>query len=146
MKDVVAIVEGQTEQAFVREQLAPHLAAQNINMWATLSGRMHKHGGVTKWESVRSDILRLLAVRKDRICTTMFDFYGMPKSWPGREEAAGDQVFEKGNFVEQRTFEDIAKNAGKHFRESRFTPYVPMYEFEALLFADTEVLAEGAMP
>lgn len=36
MNDVVAIVEGQTEETFVREQLAPYLAAGNINILSDL--------------------------------------------------------------------------------------------------------------
>lgn len=49
---------------------------------------------------------------------------------------------EIGPFIEAQIGEDIARSMGPSFRSERFIPYVQMYEFEALLFADTSVLAE----
>lgn len=142
MNEVAAIVEGQTEQTFVRYHLAAHLRPRGVNMWATLSGPLGRRGGVGKWESVRGDILRALRQRRGRVCTTMFDFYGMPKDWPGRAEADNVSYGLKGEQVERALLDDLATHAGEDFRPELFIPYVQVHEFEALLFADVAKMAE----
>ncbi len=39
MNELVVIVEGETEQAFVKGQLAEHLSLCGTNTWPVLSGR-----------------------------------------------------------------------------------------------------------
>ena len=146
MSEVVAIVEGQTEQAFVRDQLAPHLGGRGIAIWARLPGRVVRRGGVRAWEAVRGDILRTLRERRGRICTTMFDFYAMPGDWPGRAPAAGMPVEQKGTHVEQALLDDLAAHAGEDFRRELFIPYVQVHEFEALLFSEVATMAEALAP
>lgn len=146
MSDVVAIVEGQTEQAFVRDHLAAHLGGRGISIGARLPGRVVRRGGVRAWESVRGDILRTLRERRGRICTTMFDFYAMRNDWPGRTAAAGMPLEQKGNHVEQAILDDLAMHAGEDFRQELFIPYVQIHEFEALLFADVAKMADVLAP
>jgi hypothetical protein len=85
VNELVVIVEGETEQAFVRDQLAAHLAVHRTNVWPVLPGRHRRHGGVKKWVVAREDILRTL--KESRYCSTMFDYYALPDDWPGRPEA-----------------------------------------------------------
>lgn len=144
MSDVVAIVEGQTEQTFVRDQLAAHLGARGIAIWAVLPGKSRRSGGVKKWDSARGDIIRTL--KEGRYCTTMFDFYGMPVDWPGRAEAASEDWAERGQYVESAVLEDIAECMGGSFNQAQFIPYVQVHEFEALMFADVQQLAETSAP
>jgi len=142
MNEVVAIVEGQTEQTFVRDHLATHLGERGIAISAVLPGRVNRHGGIRQWESVRGDILRTMKQRRGRVCTTMFDFYGMPTDWPGRTRAAGMPLDQKGACAEQALLDDLAAHAGDDFRPDLFIPYVQVHEFEALLFADVAKMAE----
>ncbi len=51
MIELVVIVEGETEQTFVRDQLAAHLALRNSTTWPVLPGRHRHHGGVKKGRS-----------------------------------------------------------------------------------------------
>lgn len=146
MSEIVAIVEGQTEQTFVRDHLAVHLGGRGIAFWARLPGRVVRRGGVRAWESVRGDILRTLRERRGRICTTMFDFYAMPNDWPGRTDAAGMPLEQKGNHVEQKILDDLAACAGDDFRRELFIPYVQVHEFETLLFSDVAKMAETLAP
>jgi len=146
LSEVVAIVEGQTEQAFVREHLAAYLGGCGIAICARLPGRAARRGGVRTWESVRGDILRTLRERRGRICTTMFDFNGMPEDWPGRAPAARMPLTQKGDRVEQALLDDVAAHAGEDFRRELFIPYVQVHEFEALLFADVTKMAEALGP
>ncbi len=141
MNEVVAIVEGQTEKAFVRDLLASHLGARGIALSARLPGRVVRRGGVRPWESVRGDLLRTLRERRGRICTTMFDFYGMPEDWPGRAEAVDMPLDRRGDHVEKALLDDLAAHAGEDFRPELFIPYVQVHEFEALLFADVAKMA-----
>jgi len=140
MSEIVAIVEGETEQTFVRGQLAAHLGSRGITIWAVLSGKAHRHGGVRKWEGARADILRSL--REGRYCTTMFDYYGMPPHWPGRETAQELPWHERATHVEAEVRKEIATAVGGDFNPAQFIPYVQLHEFEALLFSNTETLAD----
>jgi hypothetical protein len=144
MNEVVAIVEGQTEQSFVRDHLAAHLGAFGITIWPVLSGKARRHGGVRKWESARGDILR--ALREGRYVTTMVDFYGMPNDWPDRVEASQLAWDQRGEHVEQGIAKAIAEAVGDSFDSRQLIPYVQMHEFEALLFADVAKMAEELAP
>lgn len=139
MSEIVAIVEGPTEQTFVRDQLAAYLGARAITIWAVLPGRTRKRGGVRKWESAKADIIRTL--KEGRYCTTMFDYYGMPVDWPGRQDAAAKAWTDRGRHVEAALLDDIADRMGDNFNRSQFIPYVQVHEFEALMFADVSKLA-----
>lgn len=146
MNDLAVIVEGQTEQAFVRDVLAPHLATFGVGAWARLPGRVHRRGGVPAWEVVRGDILRTLKERQGRYCTTMFDFYAMPHDWPGRRQASARPINERGPFVEAALSADLTGYAGHGFDPTLFIPYVQMHEFEALLFSDIDILCTILSP
>ena len=144
MSEVVAIVEGQTEQTFVSNHLAAHLGGLGITIWAVLSGKSRKQGGVRRWESAKGDILRTLKER--RYVTTMFDFYAMPNDWPGRLEASRLPYEQRGTHVEQRIMQAIAEEVGDRFDVRQLIPYVQVHEFEALLFADVAKMAEALAP
>lgn len=143
MKRVRALVEGHTEQAFVTQVLAPHLTNVGIHAFATLFGKPGRFtGGIRSYSAARRDIIAALKQDVNAYSTTMVDFYGLPGDWPGREEAKSMAHVEIGPFMEAQISEDIARTMGPSFRSGRFIPYVQMYEFEALLFADTSVLAK----
>lgn len=142
MVEVVALVEGETEQIFVRDVLAGHLSLHGVAIWAVLSGRSRKRGGVRKWPSARDDIVRLL--KEDRYCTTMFDFYALPKDWPGRVPAAALPPAQRSACVEAAVLKAIAEQHGASFDPTKFIPYIQLHEFEALVFADTTELANVA--
>lgn len=144
MSEIVAIVEVETEQAFVRNQLAAHLGSRGIAIRAVLSGKTRKHGGVKRWESARNDIVRTLKER--RYCTTMFDFYAMPGDWPGRTNASDLPWDQRGAHVEAAILRDLVAHVGESFNPSQFIPYVQVHEFEALMFADVQTLAEVCLP
>ena len=140
MSDLAIIVEGQTEQAFVRDVLAPHLETFDVGAWARLPGRPRRHGGVPAWDVGRGDILRILRERQGRYCTTMFDYYGMPFDWPGRRDALTRPLSERGEYVEAALLHDVLERAGSGFNPALFMPYVQIHEFEALLFSNVDIL------
>ena len=138
MNRVRILVEGQTEETFVNEILSPHLNHMGIYPHAFL---FRKKGGSFAYQRARKEILNSLK-GKALICTTMVDFYGMPKDWPGRTESQSCQNYQdKAQRVEQALSEDIVAQMGDSWNTAQFIPYVQMHEFEALLFSDTSILA-----
>jgi hypothetical protein len=140
MSEVAALVEGQAEQEFVDRILKPHLMPKRVYIWARLPGSVSRQGGVRTWRSIQGDVLRTLKERRDRYVTTMFDFYGMPKDWPGREEASTLPWDRKGECVESALLGDIESRMGNDLSPERFIPYIQVHEFEAILFSDVHVL------
>ena len=144
MNELVVIVEGETEQTFVRDQLSAYLGFRNIAAWPVLPGRNRNRGGIKKWEVARQDIIRTL--RERRYCSTMFDFYAMPADWPGRKEATSQPWHARARFVEQAIHAEIAGTMGGSFDGRFFVPYVQLHEFEALAFSDVKALASVVAP
>lgn len=143
-------VEGQTEEGFVNEVLAPHLYQHGLTqVSARIVGNARlrtRRGGIKGWESVRDDISRHLKQDSGCYASTMVDFYALPatgdKAWPGRAEASGLPHDQKSISLEQALLQDLRQIAGEG-PGSRFIPYVVMHEFEALLFSDCEAFATG---
>jgi len=144
MNELVIIVEGETEQTFVRDQLVAHLVLHNTIAWPVLPGRRRSHGGVKKWEVAQQDIVRTLKER--RYCSTMFDYYAMPSDWPGREDATEMAWSERAGHVETMILADVTEAMGGSFNPKYFIPYVQLHEFEALAFADVKKLASVLAP
>jgi len=142
---VLAFVEGQTEEKFIREIVAPKLIARNVFITATTPGKKRSQGGVQSWAGIRKELLRYLKEDAVRYVTTMFDYYGMPVEWPGRRESASVQKYDKKAYlVEDAILKDISESMGKAFDWQRFIPYVQMHEFEALLFSAPDILGKVA--
>lgn len=144
MSRLLIHVEGETEEAFVREILSSHLYRYGyMKVSARLVGNARqrdRRGGIRAWSAVRKDILRHLKEDPECFSTTMVDFYALPqtgdKAWPGRAEATQLSFPEKSISVERALLTDICKEMGSGFERNRFLPYVMMYEFEGLLFSD----------
>jgi Domain of unknown function (DUF4276) len=144
------LVEGETEETFVNEVLAPHLFAKGFEaVSAKLMGNARlrgRRGGVRGWPGVRTEILRHLRTDMHVFVTTMVDYYGMPgdprktSAWPGRHKATALPSGKKGGHVEAALAADIKKEL-RDIR--RFIPFVVMHEFEALLFSDCAKFAAG---
>ena len=76
-------VEGPTEEAFIRDVLAPHLYNRGYaNIWSTTFGDPNQNGGgITSWKVARREILSNLKKDTDCFATTMVDYYGLPSDW-----------------------------------------------------------------
>jgi hypothetical protein len=151
MSRLLIHVEGQTEESFVNEILAPHLYKQGYGrVGARLMGnarQRNRRGGIRAWPAVCNDIIRHLREDPGCLTTTMVDYYGLPQSgagaWPGRKGAALLPFDRKASTVEDALSEDINREQGRGFDPVRFVPYVMMHEFEGLLFSDCERFSQG---
>jgi len=141
--NVYVIVEGQTEQTFVRDILAPEMGNKGIFMHPALIGKPGHKGGDIRFERAQGDIVRFLKQRLDTYISTMFDYFRLETDWPGNKESQGNfSAARKAEIVETATFEAISGLFPEHNIEQRFIPCIEMYEFEALLFSDAYILAE----
>ena len=143
MVRVHVLVEGQTEETFVKGVLQPYFNRHEIFLLARLIGKPSHRGGIGEYPRARRDILVTLKQESRAFCTTMFDYYGMPDSWPQREAAKHNPFSQKAGMIEQAILSDIAGELGDGFNTARLVPYVQMHEFEALLFSDVKLLADG---
>jgi hypothetical protein len=151
MPRLLVHVEGETEETFVNEVLAPHLRGRG---YAQVSARMlgnarqrHHRGGIKGWDSARTDILTHLKEDPGCLVTTMVDYYGLPqvgeRAWPGREAAGQLPFSQKAATVQAALLANISGEMGDTFNRRRFIPYVVMHEFEGLLFSDCARFAQG---
>ncbi|MDE2508020.1 MAG: DUF4276 family protein [Planctomycetota bacterium] len=124
--------------------MAPWLAEKEVYLGSILVGKQGHKGGIGRYPRAQRDILVTLNKDRGRFVTTMFDFYGMPPSWPGREEAGRSHHDRKASIIEKALSEDIANKMDRNFDPRRFLPYVQMYEFEALLFSRPKAIADAA--
>lgn len=150
MSRLLVHVEGETEEAFVYEVLAPHLyGCGYLAVTARIVGNARlrsRRGGIRSWISVRADILRHLKEDQGCLATTMVDYYALPSSghgaWPGRAVASGQPYPQKANTIETALLADIVL-AGGGAHPQRFIPYIMMHEFEGLLFSDCQRFASA---
>ncbi|MBN2314141.1 MAG: DUF4276 family protein [Sedimentisphaerales bacterium] len=139
MSIVKILVEGPTEVLFIKEILKPYFYEKGIFVKPFL---FQVDGGIPKYSKSQNEILNTIKSDRFCFCTTLVDFYGLPRNWPGRKNADSCKTYlEKATSVEKALLADICAQLGSSFNESRFFPYVQMHEFEALLFSNTSVLA-----
>lgn len=138
---LLALVEGQTEEQFCNRLMAPFLSERGIYLSATTMGGPRAVAGVPSWKKAEKELRQLLLLGDHkRNVTTMFDYYGMPRDWPGRADADNKPHPEKASAIEEGMRTELQEAVGKRWRAERFVPYVQMHEFEALLFTKPEVL------
>jgi hypothetical protein len=141
--EVYVIVEGQTEQTFIREVLAPYLSYKSIYLHPALIGKPGHKGGDIRFKRAMSDVGRLLKQRFNVYVSTMFDYFRIESGWPGRKSIqSNDSASEKARKMEHETMLALKKEYPDQSVEKRFIPYISMHEFEALLFSDSEKLAQ----
>jgi len=146
---IYIVVEGQTEQTFVRDVLAPHMAPGKIYLHPALIGKPGHKGGDIRFDKAKDDIGNFLRQRHDTYITTMFDYFRIDSEWPGKSTALRQvkngttlTASQKARILETATLAEIVKIFPGCDSENRFIPYIEMHEFEALLFSDADILAE----
>lgn len=121
---VAVSVEGQTEDEFCKQVLVPYFRPKRIEIYPVIiqtsrdkNGFKHK-GGSVNLDRIESEIKKLLP--SFNYVTTFYDLYGFETSI----SLTADEIEEK--------IKDCFD--GNH----RLIPYVQKYEFETLLFSDSD--------
>ena len=133
---VLLLVEGPTEEAFIKHVLAPELPS----LWLVptvvrtkITGARPRQGGYVTYHEFKRQ-LNLLLRDSSAVCvTTMIDYQGLGNDFPGRERSEGDTAMKRVQLVEEAMQADEA--------DRRFFPFVVLHEFEALLFVKPEIIA-----
>ena len=140
MKRVCVVCEGQTEEEFVLQVLAPALYGIGINLVPEMIQTSPGHkGGALKYERVKRHLRNTLRQNSRPVVTTLFDLYRLNHDFPGFEQASGRRdLVERLKILNQSLHADVVAHAG--CQSDRFIPYIQPYEFEALLFSDVSTL------
>jgi hypothetical protein len=145
------LTEGQTEEGFVNEILAPVLAACDIvvDVHCITTGR-HRgavfRGGLVNYEHLAKDIALWMKgdQNEDSWFTTMVDFYALPRNFPGFAALPPTLTApERVAVLEAELQSDIMARLGDVAVSRRFIPYIQLHEFEALLFSDPAAFLEA---
>jgi hypothetical protein len=136
------IAEGQTEEEFVNAVLSKHLA--NFNVFADVccvptkqtKTKIYK-GGLVSYQKAKKTLVSRLKNDKSKNVrfTTMFDLYALPNEFPQFEQAK--QISDPYKRVEQ-----LETAFADDIGDDRFIPYIQLYEFEALILAEPNLLIE----
>jgi hypothetical protein len=137
------MVEGQTEESFVRNVLAEVLWASNVHPTPILLGTSGHKGGRTSYARVKRDVVVLLKQDRAAYCSTMIDLYGLGPGFPGHPPPDHLSNIEKVRHVERAVKEDICEELTDLRPELRFIPYLQLHEYEAILFSDPAAFAAG---
>ena len=142
MTRVHVVVEGQTEETFVNEVLAPELGWRGVYLTPCRLGTFGHRGGNVTYGRVESHVVNLLRQDKGAYCTTLFDLYGLGEGFSGNTPVPSDAC--RATQIERGLMADIIAAIGDDLRaDVRFIPYIQKYEFEGLLFSDPEKLAHA---
>lgn len=140
--NVMAIVEGKTEEIFIKNLVNPYLARKNIFIHATQISKPGQKGGDVRFERAKRDFEIHLKQRSDTYITCFFDYYGIKSDWPGIDEVReGATPKEIAETINEATKEKVVSLFGDQRADERFIPFIAVYEFEALLFSDAEILS-----
>jgi hypothetical protein len=135
MSRVYVLVEGQTEQAFIRDILAPTLSPHGIYLSPVLVGEPGHKGGIRRFHVVQRDVSSLLKQDADGYVTTLFDRYGLPHDWPGLDDSKQKATLAQALDALCEAMRDrLNQVMGPDFRAERFMPYIQFHETEAFLF------------
>ena len=110
------IVEGQTEETFVKKVLAPYMSLKNVFMDSRSvetgrKGAIKQRGGMTNYLKAKKDINSWLSEDKKAYVSTMFDLYRLPNDFPGMNSCPNKTSSrEKVNCLETELAKDISNN------------------------------------
>lgn len=140
-KRVLVLVEGQTEERFIKDVLSPIYLQKDTYVTPTIlvtkkvkDGPNFK-GGVTSFNNFANDLKKLLP-DGNALITTLIDYYGLPSDFPGMDSRP---MLGSARVRAQH----VEAAVRRHFGDPpNFFPFFALHEFEAWLFADHCTLPE----
>lgn len=140
MKKIVFIVEGDSEDEFVKRIIKPYFVSQGIpdyyikSIIITMSGGGH---GFNNIDHFKNTIRPVLYLKEEPIITSFIDHYRLnsERKLPGYDECIKEADIEDRLVkMEEKLQEEVQKIKAYRF----FVPYIQRHEFETLLFSDPE--------
>ena len=136
-KKVLILAEGPTEEAFIKQVLAPAMPG----LWliptivkTKVTGAKAEKGGSVTYHEFKRQLNLLLRDSSASMVTTMADYQGLRSDFPGRERPEGHTPAARVFFVEAAMKADVT--------DARYLPFLALHEFEALLFVKPQIIAD----
>ena len=142
MTEVIVVCEGRTDETFVRRVLCEPLSERGVYLYSRLipTSKTGK-GGALSPDRVLRNLSNTLRERHDTYVSTFFDLYRLYSEFPGYSpRLQGISSITQAQNVEQSLHQAVLEQAD--CLPERFLPHIQPYEFESLLFSDTDCLAE----
>ncbi len=110
--EVVVLVEGPTEQQFVKQLLTPYLAQRGVYLTPIILDKPGEKGGDVKFARAKNDIEKHLKQRQDTCVTMLVDYYGIRSDWPGYSESKKQaEHTRKAQIMNQATHDEFKKTS-----------------------------------
>lgn len=135
MRNLYFIVEGETEEEFIKRLLIPYLYGRGLRchiqaILIFMSGGGHGHNNA---EHFLNTIEPVLHYSGEPVITSLLDFFRFPRKQPVFAACAACRTaVEEAACLQQALFAEVQRIRPYPY----FIPYVQLHEFEALLFAD----------
>lgn len=139
MVTVYVFAEGQTEEKFIKNIIAPSLAYSGIYLIPMLipTSKAGK-GGAISYERFLNYAKHILKQQSGTYLTTFFDFYQLDNGFPKFDELGKlNGIYNKIQHLENALHENLINKIG--CMPNRFIPHIQPHEFEALLFSDISI-------
>lgn len=136
MITVYVFTEGQTEERFIKDVVAPSLSCSGIYLIPMLipTSRSGK-GGAVSYERFLKHATKILRQQNDTYLTSFLDFYQLDSHFPKFNELDKQNgLYNKIHHLEGALHADLVSKIG--CMPNRFIPHIQPHEFEALLFSD----------
>jgi hypothetical protein len=141
MKTLFIVVEGETEERFLRTVLYNDFITQGIHIeaqqWLT-NRKLGIGGGGSNFDLIENHLRRLMARYqhdKDVFISVMVDLYAFPK---GGNTVYDDEVSRQQNGKNKALL--LQDKMQERMAYRNFIPYVQLHEYEALLLSKPEAL------
>ncbi len=145
MLKVLVLVEGQSEERFVKDLLSAHLSLRGVFMIPKIvSTKVVKagpnfRGGLNSFGQLSRDLKLLLQDSSAKCITTLIDLYAIPSDFPGFAEANTSKTVDARLAI-------LRKRLSERFPDKRFLPYFSTHEFEALTLISAKPFFEIVPP
>lgn len=140
MVEVIIIAEGQTEERFIKQLIAPAVRQLQIYVKPLLMNTSQKaKGGAVSFDRLKFNVRNVLRREETIFLSTFLDLYALDSGFPSFNEAKQKtDVYTRVQHLERSLKHAIVEHIG--CRPDRFLPHIQPYEFEGLLFSDIEAL------
>lgn len=142
MKILFIVVEGETEEKFLRKLLYPHFIQIGIHIeaqqWIT-NRKLGTGGGGHSFELIENHLRRLMSKYKynpEVFISVMVDLYAFPK----QGHSVYDEEIRKIQSGKERAVL-LQNKMSERLAYRNFIPYVQLHEFEALLLSKPDALS-----
>jgi len=142
MVEVIVFAEGPTEEQFVKRLVAPALRHFQVFVKPQLlKTSQEARGGAVNFDRLKFNARNTLRQYPHCVLTTLLDLYGLDTSFPGFEEAKEKPTMElRVSHLNAALQQALVAHVG--CRADRFIAHIQPYEYEGLLFSDTQALAQ----